>query len=47
MAQRQILSVLCGYGGKPLTVDECQKINAEANDGNGSTSKSKAIKVQV
>lgn len=32
MAQRQVLSVLCGYGGKPLTVDECQKINAEAND---------------
>jgi hypothetical protein len=32
MAQRQALSVLCGYGGKPLTVDECQKINAEAND---------------
>lgn len=32
MAQRQALSVLCNYGGPPLTVDECQQVNAQAND---------------
>ena len=32
MAQRQALSVLCNYGGPTLTVDECQHVNAQAND---------------
>lgn len=32
MAQRQALSVLCNYGGPPLTVDECQHVNAQTND---------------
>lgn len=32
MAQRQALSVLCGYGGRPLTVDECREVNAQANE---------------
>jgi exoribonuclease R len=32
MAQRQVLAVLCGYGGKPLTVEECREINAQSNE---------------
>jgi hypothetical protein len=30
MAQRQALSVLCGYGGKPLSNSECVQIGQEA-----------------
>ena len=30
MAQRQVLALFCGYGGDPMTKDECAKVGKEA-----------------
>lgn len=37
-AQRQILAVLCDYGGKPLNLNDCKEIGSAANDARNSIS---------
>ena len=32
MAQRQVLSVLCKYGGRPLTLEECKEVGRRATN---------------
>ena len=47
MAQRQALSVLCGYGGPPLTKEECKRIGQEATDAYNAISNIRSIKKSV
>jgi RNB domain len=42
--QRQLLAILCRYGGAPLTLDECKEIGMTANDARNSIANLKSYR---
>jgi RNB domain len=42
--QRQLLAILCTYGGAPLTLDECKEIGMTANDARNSITNLKSYR---